>query len=151
MSNDTEILGGKLAIKVNERLDNLGMSKRELSRRTGLSRQTIHNIVNEGSTNLKPSTFDAIDTALKWDPGTSLAFALGADTPKDSEEKFRQYLSRIAVHLSHMSTQQLELTLIMLEENELGASNLPTTEFTRRIGILVESCMKQITQLIQEA
>lgn len=150
MANQDEITGGHLAIGVSERLEQLGMSRRELARRTGLSRQTIHNVLNEGSTNLKPTTFKALDTGLKWDEGTALAKALGTGSPKQVQGRVTQYLARIAVHLSQMSTEELELTLIMLEENQLGNAHLPIAEFTDRVGLLVEGCLRKVHLIMED-
>jgi len=132
------------------RLNQLGMSRRELARRTGLSRQTIHNIEHEGMTNLKPSTFQALDQALKWASGTALALGLGKGTPETIEERLTHYLARIAVHLSHMDTEQLELTLIMMEEHELGKSVQTTDEFTRKVGKLVQKLLTDVAHLTGE-
>ena len=136
-----------LAGGLKERLEQLGMSRRELARRTGLSRQTIHNIEHEGATNLKPSTFIALDGALKWEPGTALSLALGKGNARTIEEKLMEYLGRIAIHLSHMSSEELELTAIMLEEHQLGTANHSTAEFSRKVGKLIENCLKQVTEL----
>jgi DNA-binding XRE family transcriptional regulator len=147
MPNKTDRQASSLAAGITERLDDLGMSRRELSRRAGLSRQTIHNIEKEGNTNLKPSTFQALDAALRWQPGTSLSLALGQGGPSRVEERVNEYLCRIALHLSHMTTAQLELTLIMLEENELGKANHTTEQFTQAVGELVRGLLEQITAL----
>ena len=148
MPNQTDRPGGLLAKRITERLEQLGMSRRELSRRAHLSRQTIHNIEHEGNTNLKPTTFIALDDALKWQPGTALGLALGqGQDPKAVEERLNDYLVRIALHLSHMTTEQLELTLIMMEENELGTANHTTEEFTRKVGQLVQQWMKELAHL----
>lgn len=148
MSNQTDRQARTLAAGITERLEQLGMSRRELARRAKLSRQTIHNIEKLGSTNLKPSTFTALDSALKWEPGTSLSLALGVGTdPTAIEGKLKDYLCRIAIHLSHMSTAELELTLIMMEENELGHGNHTTEEFSLKVGELVDNCLKEISHL----
>lgn len=147
MPNKTERQASSLAAGITERLDDLGMSRRELSRRAGLSRQTIHNIEKEGNTNLKPSTFQALDEALRWQPGTAMALALGRGDAVDIEARLMDYVCRIAVHLSHMSTAQLELTLIMMEENQLGTSRESTPEFSRKVGELVKDCLDRIAAL----
>lgn len=139
-----------LASALAGRLNQLDMSRRELARRTGLSRQTIHNIEHEGNINLKPSTFKAIDEALKWEAGTALALALGKGDATAIEERLHEYLTRIAVHLSQLSTEQLELVLIMMEEHELGSRTQTTAEFTRKVGKLVEGLLKDITQQLGE-
>lgn len=148
MGNQAETHSSQLAERITERLDQLGMSRRELSRRTGLSRQTIHNIEKEGSTNLKPATFRALDAALHWDSGTALAFALGKKgDPGATKERVLHYLSQIAVHTSRMDVTQLELCLIMMEENQLGVGNNTTEEFMRTIEEWVAGWQKQIDLL----
>jgi len=147
MPEQTDRPGGQLANGVALRLEQLGMSRRELARRAHLSRQTIHNIEHEGTTNLKPSTFIALDNALKWQPGTALGLALGTGQPGTTEERLMDYLTRIALHLSHMTTEQLELTLIMMEEHELGYANHPTDDFTRKVGELVQRWFRELENL----
>jgi len=137
-----------LGQKVQFRLEQLGMSRRELSRRTGLSRQTIHNIEHEGSTHLKPSTFNALDAALKWKPGTALAFAMGEGTAQDIGTRLiKEYVCQIALHLAQMTTEELELTLIMMEENQLGTHGHSTEEFTRKVADLVSKWLEEIAQI----
>ena len=133
-----------------KRLDQLGMSRRELARRAGLSRQTIHNIEHEGATSFRASTLDALDEALKWAPGTALALSLGKGKASVIENRVEQYLCKIAVHLSRMSSEELELTLIMMEEHELGHSNLPTEQFTRKVGKLVAKCLTDVSIVLGE-
>ncbi len=147
MPNRTDRQNLTLAGQLAGRLEQLGMSRRELSRRTGLSRQTIHNIEHEGNTNLKPSTFSALDTALKWEAGTALALAMGQSGTRDIETRLMEYVTRIAVHLSHMSTAELELTLVMMEENQLGTTNHTTEEFSKAVGLAVKACLDEITAL----
>ena len=151
MANRTGSAGISLAGGITKRLEQLGMSRRELARRANLSRQTIHNIEKEGNTNLKPSTFRALDEALKWDAGTALALALGKGLDKETtEERVLEYVSRIALRLTHMTTEELELCLIMMEENELGQANHSSDEFTNRMKQLVASWGKQLDQLREQ-
>lgn len=150
MSNRTDRQASLLAAGITERLEQLGMSRRELSRRANLSRQTIHNIEKEGATNLKPSTLEALDVALRWESGTALALALGQGNRKQVQERITEYLARIAFHLSQMDTDQLELTLIMLEEHELGSRAETTAEFTRTVGRLVENTLREVAAAMGE-
>lgn len=60
------------------RMEQLGISKRELSTRTGLSRQTINNI--EHGKVLMGKTIAALDNGLYWKPGTALALSQGDDS-----------------------------------------------------------------------
>lgn len=147
MPNQTDRQPQTLAERITERLDQLGMSRRELSRRTGLSRQTIHNIEREGFTNLKPTTFTALDSALKWEPGTAFATAMGRGDSRSIEERLTEYLQRIAIHLSHMNAVELELTCIMLEENQLGTSGHSLAEFSEQVNALVTGYMADLMRL----
>lgn len=147
MAKQTDRPGGLLGKRVQERLHQLGMSRRELARRANLSRQTIHNIEHEGATNLKPSTLKALDKALKWEDGTALALALGTGDPGKVHERLNEYLCRIAIHLAHMDAEQLELTLIMLEENELGKPGHSTEDFILKVGTMVDDCLKKVAAL----
>lgn len=141
-----------LGVSLADRLDQLGMSRRELSRRANLSRQTIHNIEHEGATNLKPNTFKALDAALKWPPGTALSLSLGVGDPRPTEERVNEYVARITVHLSQMSTEELELTLVMLEEHDLGCSGKFSGEqYYERIVALVKGWRKEISRLRETA
>lgn len=64
-----------LAEAMRERMANLGISKRELATRTGLSRQTINNI--ENGREAIGRTLAALDNGLYWKPGTALALSQG--------------------------------------------------------------------------
>lgn len=78
------------------RLNQLGLSRRELVRRTGLSRQTLHNI-EHSNLPLLPATLAAIDVALRWTEGTALALYDGTDVPKESSEPDRVEALRMRV------------------------------------------------------
>jgi transcriptional regulator with XRE-family HTH domain len=148
MQKQTDKAVKTLAASITERLNQLGMSRRELSRRTGLSRQTIHNIEKEGNTNIRPSTLKAIDEALHWEAGTALSYALGKGADMGvTHERVLAYVSQIALRLTHMSTEQLELCLIMMEENELGQANHSTEEFKAAMERMVEGWSTQLEQL----
>lgn len=58
------------------RLRQIGLSRRELERRSGLSRQTLHNI-EHGEANQLPATLAIIDEHLRWREGTALALQDG--------------------------------------------------------------------------
>ena len=139
--------GSLLAMKLNQRLETLGMSRRELARRTGLSRQTIHNIEHSGATNLKAGTFMLLDKALKWQAGTAMAYALGRGTPDVVQANVEDYLVRIAIHLAQMTTEELELTLIMMEENQLGTTTRTTQEFQTKVGTLVRKVLEEFSTI----
>lgn len=114
----TTVLGEALR----KRLDQLGMSRRELARRSGISKQTIHDI-EHSDRGFHPSTLTAIDQALRWEPGTAFALSCG-ETERDSgeaiEAKVTRYFADIIKHLATMNADELERELLMLEEESFG-------------------------------
>ena len=56
--------------KVKERREQLGMTQAELVKKTGLSRAIISVIENDGDTDVKISTLDAIAKALRCSPAS---------------------------------------------------------------------------------
>lgn len=69
-----------LAQALTARLEQLGISRRELATRTGLGRSTIHNIEGGGRTALRPDTLAKLDEALYWKRGTAVALSNGDDS-----------------------------------------------------------------------
>lgn len=61
-----------------QRMAQLGMSKRALAARTGLSRQTINNA--EHNRVVTGHTLACLDEGLYWKPGTALALVKGDDS-----------------------------------------------------------------------
>lgn len=53
-------------------LESVGMSQRELSRRSGVSLVTVNAIANNGTTRVDLSTIDKICEALECEPGELL-------------------------------------------------------------------------------
>lgn len=146
----SEIPPSVLAENLAFRLEQLGMSRRELGRRTGLSRQTIHHIEHEGGTNLKPSTFRALDESLRWNPGTAMALAMGQLPPQHAGDAVQEYMGRIAMALSSMTDEELHLTLVMMEENHLGQPTTSTTDFLTQVGKVVGSAISEIRSMQSE-
>src|SRR5436190_18403776 len=66
-----------LGTEFTKRIRQLGISRRELCKRTGLSRQTLHNIEHGGRIELRPATWQALDAGLMWTPGTAHALSMG--------------------------------------------------------------------------
>lgn len=115
-----------LAKEFTRRIEQLGMSRRQLTQRSGLSRQTLHNIEREGRTDLKPGTYQALDTALHWRPGTCLALAKGDASVLDTadammhRDKESAYRWRIVERIQRMSLVELERMVSMMEGDALG-------------------------------
>lgn len=59
-----------LAKVVSERREELGLSKSELCKRAQITRSTLHEIENGTRRSLMPATYEALDGALGWLPGT---------------------------------------------------------------------------------
>jgi transcriptional regulator with XRE-family HTH domain len=67
----------------NRRIHQLGLSKAEVARRSGLSESTIYKLTTE-RTALAPSNLSKVDRALDWPAGTLLKVgAEGAEPPSD--------------------------------------------------------------------
>jgi hypothetical protein len=133
MQETTNIKANPLGQEITKRLAQLGMSRREFSRRNKLSRQTLHSLEHSYNKGFAPSTFDAVDVGLKWPSGTAKAFYEGIANAKDllggstTEELIREYLSSILGHVCQMNLEELEREVLMLEEETFGRP-LPTSE-----------------------
>lgn len=110
-----------LASAFTERIRQIGLSRRELTKRTGLSRQTLHNIEHEGNTHLKPATLEALDKALHWSPGTAYALANGdasvleARNGMTAEDMEAVYRWRIVARIQRMPMAELERLIANIE------------------------------------
>ena len=136
----TSLLGEQII----KRLRQLGMSQRELGRRTGVSRQTVQNVIHRPHWGFSEETFAALDAGLKWEPGTARAFHEGIRDARERgipsiEERINAYLTTILRRLGEMDIDQLEREVHMLEEESGGISS---SHASRR---LIE---KQIDRLI---
>lgn len=115
-----------LAEAFTRRITQLGMSRRQLTARTGLSRQTLHNIEREGRTDLKPATLQALDKGLYWRPGTCLALINGDESVLDDadatlhRDKESAYRWRIVEKIQRMSLTELERMVSIMEGEALG-------------------------------
>lgn len=123
-----------LASEFTNRINQLGMSRRQLTLRTGLSRQTLHNIEHGARTDLKPSTLKALDDGLFWRAGTALALSHGdASVLEDSDaltlvEKESAYRWRVVERIQRMSLEDLERLVSMMESEALGEDSPMTTD-----------------------
>lgn len=79
-----------LSQAITKRLGQLGISRRELVRKSGLSRQTIHNIEVDGRVDLAPATLAKLDEHLQWTPGTAYALAKGDSVWLDHDALTRE-------------------------------------------------------------
>lgn len=117
---------GLLARAFTHRLEQLGLSRREIVRRSGLSRQTLHNIEHGEHGELKPSTLAAIDRVLRWMPGTALALSRGDASALESGDALNEsdrasaYRWGIVERIQSMSLAELER---MIANMDTAASN----------------------------
>lgn len=111
-----------LAREMKKRLEQLGMSRRELSRRVSISRQTLHELEHNPNKGFTNATLCELDKGLKWQAGTAKAFHEGKDIVGDmsTEQRIAQYLTDIVQRLAGMSVHDLEREVLMLEEENFG-------------------------------
>lgn len=115
-----------LAMAFTKRLAQLGISRREFTRLTGVSRQTLHNIEVEGRTVLAPATLAALDRGCRWQPGTALALAHGDDSVLadadvwSREAKANELRWLLVERITRMSLEDLET---MAYQWNAGSSN----------------------------
>jgi transcriptional regulator with XRE-family HTH domain len=124
-TNDSGTLLGRMVV---DRLRQLGVTRSQLSRNTGISRQTIWEIEHNGRVNISPVRLSALDNALHWPPGTAMQYALGQEpNPVADGERIEVYVARILELISHFTVDELEREAIWLEEEMYGRSaNSPT-------------------------
>lgn len=134
-TDSTEAKGvSLLATEFTKRVTQLGMSRRQLTQRTGLSRQTLHNIEREGRTDLKPATLQSLDLGLYWRPGTCLALIKGDSSVLETSDalahadKEHAYRWRIVEKIQRMSLAELERMVSMMEGEALGTQEPMSTD-----------------------
>lgn len=151
--DETQESSSLLATAFTKRITELSLSRREVVRRTGLSRQTLHNIEHESRVDLKPATLRALDEGLYWKPGTALALSQGdasvlqeADNLAiaDKESAFRW---RIVERIQQMSMTELERLVSMMEGAAFGETRTLTTDEV--IARVEQSVMDRIDQRIR--
>lgn len=110
-----------LAAAFTKRIKQLGLSRREVVRQSGISRQTIYNIEVTGHTDLRESTYHSLDEVLKWVPGTSRGLATGelsdagdADllTTADRESAFRW---QIVLRIANLNSDELVRVIAFID------------------------------------
>ena len=115
-----------LAEAFTKRLAQLGLSRRQFAIRSGLSRQTLHNIEIEHRTDLAPSTYAALDAGLRWPQGKAHALATGEPFTEESEsteeraDKLRWVIVR---RLTTLSLEELETMCYQWADNETEMNN----------------------------
>lgn len=141
--------GNLLGEQIAQRLDQLGMSRREFARRSNISRQTLHDLEHSQSKGFAESTFDAVDIGLKWEPGTAKAFHSGNRHAREvigptKEERVNEYLKAILSRLVTMTIDELEREVLMLEEEAYGK---PLTEAGSDAMEVIRSTVERLTKL----
>jgi transcriptional regulator with XRE-family HTH domain len=107
------------------RLEQLGMSRREFCRRFNISRPTMHDLEYNWDKDFAASTYEAIDKGMKWQAGTAYAFHTGKEDAREqlgirTEEMIESYLEQIVQRLIIMDVNELEREVLMLEEELYG-------------------------------
>jgi transcriptional regulator with XRE-family HTH domain len=113
-----------LAEAMSRRMAQLGISKRELASRTGLSRQTINNVEN-GRESIG-RTLAALDNGLYWKPGTALALSEGNDSMleeadlliKEDDGSITRW--RLVMRVASLSLNDLDKLTIYLDRLPQG-------------------------------
>lgn len=96
------------------------MSRRAFAIRSGLSRQTVHNIEVECRTELAPATLAALDVALRWPTGKAHALANGDefdDGPETTNERINRLRWVIVQRLDTLSLEELETMVYQWADN----------------------------------
>ena len=154
LTMETEAMKGYLSLgeEFARRIDQLGISRREFVRRSGISRQTLHKIEHEGHVDLWEQTYGQLDEALKWSPGTAKALARGELHSMDERDALslldREGAYRWAVveRIHSMSLASLEKLVAMMEGEQLGTRPdvlLTTDEVIRIVEIKVSEALRQ--------
>lgn len=139
-----------LGNQIRNRLKQLGISRRDLARQTGLSRQTLHHLEYDSGRGFALATFDAIDQGLKWPKGTAEAYYRGVVDAKDQlggwsvEERIENYLGSILAHLATMNVDELEREVLLLESEAYGREGLPDTD---ALAVIRETVLRLENQM----
>jgi transcriptional regulator with XRE-family HTH domain len=134
MGTHREVRPSFLGEQIRNRLKQLGISRRDLARVTGLSRQTLHHLEYDSGRGFALSTFKAIDKGLKWPKGTAEAYYRGIADARDqlegftTEERVENYLGAILAHLATMNVDELEREVLLLEAEAYGREGLPSAD-----------------------
>lgn len=156
MAPDTQArpltLGGEFA----KRISQLGISRREFVKRSGISRQTLHKIEHEGHTDLWEQTYAQLDTSLYWSPGTAKALAQGTLRDMSEADALTQvdrasaYKWRIVERMQSMSLDELERMVAIMEGEHLGTKPdvmISTDQVIAIVEAKVAERLRAITQM----
>lgn len=125
-----------LGHEIDNRLVQLGYSRREFARRANIGRQTLQDIIHNPGKRISGKTFDALDSGLKWQTGTARAFHAGNTKARDAgasvEQRINDYLLQILQRLAAMDIDQLEREVLILEEESGGFSDSATSRLIER-------------------
>lgn len=117
-----------LAKAFSERIASLGISRRLLTRETGISRQTLFNIEHGNRTQLAPQTLALIDKGLRWERGTAFALCHGddsvltAETQEERDMRTNAYRWGIVARIQAMPLSELERLMARMESDEQSDS-----------------------------
>lgn len=150
-SQGTTNLGKEIA----KRLQQLGLSRRELSKRVRISRQTLHLLEHEPGRNFANTTFEQLDIGLRWEPGTAAAFHKGniharVKGGKSMDAQVNAYLNAILERLAEMDIDALEREVLMLEEEALGDSAIRDAKSSRVIASKIACLQKALADVRDE-
>lgn len=139
-----------LASEITKRLAGLRISRREFVRRTGLSRQTLHNVEREGLTDLWPTTFKALDRGLEWPEGTAKQLAAGDVTVIDEVLSLDQRLTMLRNQLMHgilqMDLPELSHLIDVMEKHVFNRSTGGAAEHVQ----MVEARLDRMEQFLSD-
>lgn len=132
MANMADTPPSLLAGEITKRLVQLKISRREFVRRTGLSRQTLHNVEREGVTDLWPTTFHALDLGLEWPTGTAQELAKGNASAISSvltiDERLAYLRNDVMQRIADMDLEKLEALVGLMEGQVFGKVAKTTAE-----------------------
>lgn len=139
-----------LGREITKRLNQLRLSRREFVRRSGLSRQTLHNIEREGYTELWASTFRALDTGLGWPSGTAQALAHGDESALETlagdESNIMVTRESLLSRVAEMPPDELELLTRVLETRLFGRTATSMRDHVE----LMERAMRALDEIGQQ-
>jgi transcriptional regulator with XRE-family HTH domain len=136
-----------LACALTKRMEQLGMSRREFERKSGLSRQTLFKIENNQHVKLEPRTLALLDEFLKWVPGTALALSQGdASAVNDADiltraDREKAYRWSIVERLTNMSLEDLETLVAVMEQRALGQAAESATQHVELVTAQLDRMM----------
>jgi hypothetical protein len=147
----TNTSGTLLGRMVQERLRQLGVSRRQFCISNNISRQTLYEIEHQGKVNLMPSSLVAIDKGCHWEPGTAARYAVGdtnVGSELSNEERVENYLRKIMERISLMTIDELERESIWLEEELFGRNS---EDMAESITLIRDALGKIIPSLHMES